>query len=261
MNVVPARRTRRRGTALEDLILGATWQLLRTDGYSALTIDGIARTIGTSRAVIYRRWPNKPSLAYAAVRAHTGSIADDVPDTGSLPNDVRATLRALSNRIERVGIDVMIALLDLVHEFPEDAVAVVPQVIEQLVNRARSRGEIGDSPIPDVVLRMPTALLRYAMITDRATPSQETIDSITDQLFIPLVMEYGARPLRVERAKFRLTSVEIRRSNAKASGQNAHPRQGDASAPHGKDDGQQKTSSLRRRRTDAENTLYPTLLH
>ena len=58
--------------------------------------------------------------------------------------------------------------------------------------QARRRGEIGDAPIPDAVLAMPGMLIRYSMIAERAAPSDEALEHIADQLFLPLVLYHAA---------------------------------------------------------------------
>ncbi|MFZ2625286.1 MAG: helix-turn-helix domain-containing protein, partial [Propionibacterium sp.] len=61
---------RRRGPALEAALLDAAWQVLLEVGYDELTFEAVAAVAGTSRAVLYRRWPAKPELVRAAaVRA------------------------------------------------------------------------------------------------------------------------------------------------------------------------------------------------
>lgn len=70
---------------------------------------------------------------------------------------------------------------------PEETVAVVPTAFQQVIDQARSRGEVGDSPIPDTVLAMPGMLIRYSMIAERAAPSDQALEHIAHQLFLPLV--------------------------------------------------------------------------
>jgi hypothetical protein len=70
---------------------------------------------------------------------------------------------------------------------PEETVAVVPTAFQQVIDQARSRGEVGDSPIPDAVLAMPGMLIRYSMIAERAAPSDQALEHIAHQLFLPLV--------------------------------------------------------------------------
>jgi AcrR family transcriptional regulator len=81
--------TRRRyGAALERALLGAAWEELRESGYAGFTIDAVARRAGTSRPVLYRRWPNRAQLVLAGERDLLGGWRDQVrhdpdPDGGA----------------------------------------------------------------------------------------------------------------------------------------------------------------------------------
>jgi AcrR family transcriptional regulator len=77
--------TRRRGSKLESALLQAAWDELTEVGYAALTMEGVAVRANTSRAVPYRRWPNRPELVVAALRHHTAMAPLDLPDTGVSP--------------------------------------------------------------------------------------------------------------------------------------------------------------------------------
>lgn len=187
----PTRR-RRRGPALEKALLDAAWEQLQSEGYAAFTIDAVARAVGTSRAVIYRRWPNRAALVLAAVRAHTGTVVGHTPDTGNLEGDVLALLRELSERWRQTGIDVVAGLFSELKDIPpEETEAVVPTAFQEVIDQARRRGEIGNSPIPEAVLAMPGMLIRYAMIAERTAPSDEALERIAGQLFVPLVHHHA----------------------------------------------------------------------
>lgn len=188
----PQTARRRRGPELEKALVEAAWEQLQRAGYAAFTIDAVARAVGTSRAVIYRRWPGRAALVHAAVRTHAGSVAEHVPDTGSLARDVLALLHELAGRIERIGVDVATGLLGELDTIPDEAKATVPRVFENVIDRARTRGEIGSSPIPEAVLSMPGALIRYTMIAERTAPSDQALDHIANQLFIPLVRYHAS---------------------------------------------------------------------
>ena len=173
------------------MLLDEAWTQLRERGYGAFMIDAVARAAGTSRAVVYRRWPNKASLIHAAIRAHAGTVLDEIPDTGSLALDLRTVLKTLAARMDRIGADTMTGLLSDLDELPPDVAGSVRGVVEQLLAQARSRGEISGAPIPEAVCTAPTDLLRYHMLAERALPSDEAIDAIVDQVFLPLVGHYA----------------------------------------------------------------------
>ena len=95
---------RRRGAALENALLDAAWDELVDRGYTEFTIESVAERARTSRAVLYRRWPTKPELARAAV-LHAGRKEQvEIPDTGSLRDDVVELLRRANGLRARLGI-------------------------------------------------------------------------------------------------------------------------------------------------------------
>src|SRR6202034_2971411 len=95
----PAGATRRRGATLERALLDAAWEELQSSGYARLTMERVAERASTSRAVIYRRWPNRAALVIAAWRHRHPVVTGVLPDTGTLRGDVLAILRRASARI------------------------------------------------------------------------------------------------------------------------------------------------------------------
>src|SRR3954471_19906591 len=88
---------RRRGEELEHALLTAAWAELIEVGYPKMTIENVAARAGTSKPVIYRRWPTKAKLVIAAL-AHNMPLQQSDIDTGSLRGDL---LEFLSRGIER----------------------------------------------------------------------------------------------------------------------------------------------------------------
>jgi AcrR family transcriptional regulator len=82
---------RPRDQRIDNAVLTATVELLGETGYSALSVDAIAKRAGTSKPAIYRRWPSKAHLVHEAV--FPADISTELPDTGSLASDVRAMVR------------------------------------------------------------------------------------------------------------------------------------------------------------------------
>ena len=65
-------------------------------GYARFTIDGVSARAGTSRPVIYRRWPTRSDLAIATIRHQGRKQPVATPDTGSVRDDLIAVLRDAS---------------------------------------------------------------------------------------------------------------------------------------------------------------------
>lgn len=185
---------RRRGPALEEALLDAAWTELTERGYDELTIDGVAVRAGTSRAVLYRRWPNKQELVLAAV-AH--EVAKDVvvaPDTGSLRGDAIALLRQ-ANKV-RVGL--VVPLLTRLGGFYQQTGSSLADLetlvrgrrdaaLDQAIQRAIDRGEIEPDQVTERIVRLPVDLFRYEVLMTLRPLPDEAIEEIVDTVWLPLL--------------------------------------------------------------------------
>lgn len=75
---------RPRDASIDDAVLDATLHRLARDGFAGLSLACVAAEAGTSRPAIYRRWPDKESLAVDAIARLARS---DPPQTGADPFD------------------------------------------------------------------------------------------------------------------------------------------------------------------------------
>jgi AcrR family transcriptional regulator len=191
----PPGATRRRGAALEHALLDAAWEELQTSGYAKLTMERVADRAGTSRAVIYRRWPNRAALAIAAWRHRQPVLTGTIPDTGTLRGDVLAILRRASSRLTELSPDTFIGMLgDLLAD--EDSFETTleqitrsgGEVMATLLARAAARGEARTDVSPRVA-RLPFDLLRHELIITHQPPSHQALDEIVDDIFLPLVLK------------------------------------------------------------------------
>jgi AcrR family transcriptional regulator len=88
LSVPPRPHTgRRRNAAARDAILEVTFQLLRAQGTSGVTIDAIAEAAGVGRQTIYRWWPTKGAVVAEAM-ARGARVIVPARDTGSFPRDL-----------------------------------------------------------------------------------------------------------------------------------------------------------------------------
>jgi AcrR family transcriptional regulator len=185
--------TRRRGAILEHALLDAAWQELQESGYAKLTMERVADRAGTSRAVIYRRWRNRPELVIAAMRHHQPVLPGSIPDTGTLRGDMIAVLRRASARITETGPDTVIGMLSDLLSDKEAFDRILEQlrgggeVMSSVLDRAAARGESRENISPRVG-RLPLDLLRHELILTHQPPSQDTLEEILDEIILPLVL-------------------------------------------------------------------------
>jgi AcrR family transcriptional regulator len=186
-------KTRRRGEALEHALLDAAWDELQAAGYAGLTIEAVADRAGTSRAVLYRRWRNRPELVIAAMRRHRPLLSGEIPDTGSLRGDVLALLHRASSHVAEIGPETVYGLLgdylsdaELFARSQVQVLHISAEVMETILKRAADRGE-ARADVQRRIATLPTDLFRNELFRSRIPPSEGALAEIVDDVFLPLV--------------------------------------------------------------------------
>ena len=190
----PVRR-RRHGDHLESALLAAAWDELVDVGYARLTMGSIAKRASTSEAVLYRRWANKDELVLAAIEQYRNANPVAVPDTGGLRSDLIAQLTALSEALAgffaiaaAAAFSGLLADTGLTPAQVRDKMMGDPlRRVRMIYQRAHDRGEIDVKRIPAAVLEMPFDLVRHDLLMDLKPLKPARIQSIVDDLFLPLV--------------------------------------------------------------------------
>ena len=184
-------KTRRRGAALEAALLDAAWAELQAVGYARLRMEAVAGRAGTSRAVLHRRWRDRPELVIAALRRHRPMPSCDVPDTGSLRGDVLALLRRVSARLAELGPETVAGLLgdhftdaDLFPRIQDQVLPIGPGVMATILKRAAERGEVGN--VSAVIATLPADLYRQHIFLARTPPPDGVLLEIVNDVFLPL---------------------------------------------------------------------------
>ncbi|MFJ4839864.1 TetR/AcrR family transcriptional regulator [Streptomyces sp. NPDC088746] len=193
MSEEPARK-RRRGAELEAALLEAAWEELTAAGYERLTYEAVAGRAGTSRAVLYRRWPTKRELVLAALRSKAPPVPDGPPDTGNLRGDVLALLRFVVGQTAGLA-HVRQALAAEQGQDTELSAYLTSRNrspggdwMRTVLERAARRGETDPAvPLPDRLTALPVVLVLYDLLMARRTPSEADLEEIVDLLFLPLV--------------------------------------------------------------------------
>ena len=187
---------RRRGVRLEDAILDAAWAELVERGYPGLTLEGVAKRAGTSRPVLYRRWPSRTALATAALGRHLAQNPIAVRDLGSVRDEICLLLRRLSDRARpdmiRLVFDMQKDLADQHSNLAEMRAHVRAQIVDSdvmqtILSRAIDRGEIAAARLTPRVASLPTDLARHEILMTFEPLSDKAIKEIVDEVFLPLV--------------------------------------------------------------------------
>lgn len=131
----------------EQEFFDAVLDQLRSCGYDAVTMEGIAASTRCSKSTLYRQWKTKPQFVAAALRSNRRVRFADI-DTGSLADDLRQAAAAAG---EGAGKDtgLLQALGHAVMEDPELKCALREALVEPeiaalraILARGVARGEV-----------------------------------------------------------------------------------------------------------------------
>lgn len=136
---------------ITDALAGTFFEEWARVGYSALSLDAVARKAGVGKAALYRRWRSKADMAADLVRQLSARaiVLIDPGDQGSLEADLYAAL-LVGRRILRHPL-VRRILPDLYTAIPREpalAAAMRPgemvreKKVKALIDRATARGEL-----------------------------------------------------------------------------------------------------------------------
>ena len=189
--------SRRRGKVLEAAIFEVVFQELAETGYVNFSIERVAGRAGTSKPVIYRRWPTRARLVYAALGASRLFLSSEAPDTGTVRGDLMVILQSVSNMVDDLSPEVMFGLIaELLHEgdSSESSASIFAEVqqhnartITEILTRGIRCGEIAAEKLTPRLAALPFDLVRYQLMVLRQPLSAQDIEEIIDRIFLPLI--------------------------------------------------------------------------
>jgi AcrR family transcriptional regulator len=184
------KRGRPRDAGLEARVRAAAVDLLGEAGFARLTMDHVAARAGVSKSSVYLRWPSKVALVTDALQ-HRARAVPEIPDTGSLPGDMRAFLRGLlRSRAEAsralAGVSSEIAAdPELREAWHRGLGGMLSGCVRQIVARAAARGELPAGTDVELLSVLPLSLLQSWRLEYREPPGEEAVDRIVRQFYTP----------------------------------------------------------------------------
>ncbi|MFF6994687.1 TetR/AcrR family transcriptional regulator C-terminal ligand-binding domain-containing protein [Streptomyces sp. NPDC008313] len=157
----------------EQEFYDAVLERIRSCGYDALTMEGVAASTRCSKSTLYRQWKTKPQFVAAALRANRCVRFAGI-DTGSLAGDLREAARAAC---EWSGHDSTELLQALGHALTQDKelqqalreALVEPEVaaLKEMIRRGVERGEVpADHPALEYVPAQLLGVLRVRPVLE-----------------------------------------------------------------------------------------------
>jgi hypothetical protein len=139
----------------------------------------------------------------AALEHYRSSHPVDLPDTGTLRGDLLAALTGMGEaRAAFLAIAAAAAFSGLLASTGLTPAQVRDRIlgeqrharVQNIYQRAHDRGEIDLEHIPSAVLAMPFDLVRYDLLMDLKPLEPARIQSILDDIFLPLVRNHRNGP-------------------------------------------------------------------
>ncbi|TSJ44667.1 TetR/AcrR family transcriptional regulator [Mucilaginibacter corticis] len=191
-------KNRRRGDELLESLFASAFKLINEQGHTNLSFKQLAAAAGTSRTVLYRRWPTILNLLqdvyiHKAKKLFDGSFFDELQDTGSLRNDL-IELLSLYQRIQlEIGIDIInnyyhIRLQDKEHDKRPAAHDLAREKHLQAVRRILDRAEARGEPIRNIsqlTLMLPYDLIRIENLVRPGNLDNDRIENLVDEVLLP----------------------------------------------------------------------------
>jgi AcrR family transcriptional regulator len=190
-------RGRPRDEAARRRILKAALDLMDETAFAQVTAEAIAERAGTSKATVYRWWPNKAAVVIEAFREAT---APELPlrDTGLLREDLTNQLRNFARVLSGRGGRMLRAFVVAARSDPDVAAAFRsiwsnPRRAEakEMLRQKQASGQLRKNADLDLVLDSLYGPLYYRFLVKNDAPSQKYAEAVAELLIEGLV---GSRP-------------------------------------------------------------------
>jgi AcrR family transcriptional regulator len=192
---------RRRGDELDAAIRSAVLRLLIEYGPAGVTMEAVAAAAGTSKPVLYRRWPDRAALLRdTLLKMATTAIPNE--DAGSYREDMLAVLRGWANLFTGPSADLLRAAIaagahdpELRMAFQHDVIGWRKQEMAAMLARGIERGDVrADVPV-EIARELGQSVLWHRLLITGDPITNDLIVALVDEVLVPFVSPSGFRKL------------------------------------------------------------------
>lgn len=185
--------TRRRGAVLEAAIVDAVLALVLERGPHAVTMEAVAARAGTSKPVLYRRWPDRSALLRdVLLRQATAAIPAE--DTGSYRTDMLAIMRGWAAVLTGPGARVVQAVVaamavdpELAAAFREGVIGWRKQEMAGLLERGIARGDVRPDVPVELARELGQGVLWHRFLITGDPITDDVVVQVVDEVLVPFV--------------------------------------------------------------------------
>lgn len=189
MTPMKERRPRRSTEELRHAIAEAVLAEFSEGGYQGVTFEGVARRAGTSKPVLYRRFPSRAHMVIFALFDVAKPLISQIPTDQGLEAGLHTAARTLAARAQAVGVANIIALMS---ELTPETRAIFTsatthpglRLIEQLYQQEVAAGRLPEGVLNETYIRFPLVLLMGEILT-RGEADARSLVNLIDAIVIP----------------------------------------------------------------------------
>ncbi|PTL81517.1 TetR/AcrR family transcriptional regulator [Vitiosangium sp. GDMCC 1.1324] len=181
---------RKRSEASRLAVQHAVLELLRSEGYAALTFDKVAALAKVGKQTIYRWWSSKGALVLDALADETSERITE-PDTGTLEGDLSTFLRRSFEVLhgDRPTEPILKALVvetqvrpEFLEQFRHQFIERRRQALRAVLERAHSRGELPAWVDRELLIDQVFGALWYRLLFGHAPLDRHFADALAHHL-------------------------------------------------------------------------------
>ena len=173
--------------APRDRVLEAASELLRTEGYTRLTMERVAALSGVAKTTLYRHWPTKAALCMELYLEVAGRELVD-PDTGDVAEDlkhiVNSVVRLQTRTVAGPALLGMIAEAQInpgtrdafIAEFADRRREITRIVLRRAIERRQVRADVDIEVVIDAI----GGAVTFRMLQGHAPLNRKFADALVD---------------------------------------------------------------------------------
>lgn len=187
-------------------IIDRSRTLFLSRGVSAMSMDEIASLQGISKKTLYRFFPNKDALLYAAIEERIAEVAAEVTKIGTDPDlpfikRLKGIFGTVSRQIAELGENLIRdiyynkpELWELIDKFRRERVfSIVTKLLEAGMKEGFIRNDIDGRLVPLLFVNAVSSIMTPPQLVKLPFPPAALFDAFIRILFVGVLSEKGRR--------------------------------------------------------------------
>lgn len=170
-----------------ERMLSAASEILRREGYTALTMENVAAHSGAAKTTLYRHWPTKAALCMDLYLEAAGRELQD-PDTGNIAEDLKQIVHAVVRlQTQTVAGAAFVGLIAEAQIHPDTRAAFLAEfahkrreITRTVLRRAIQRREIRADADIDLVIDALGGATTFRLLQGHAPLNRRFAEGLVD---------------------------------------------------------------------------------